>query len=289
MSDLDNKFTSLGEKHKLEARKMQLLTELTGLCNVNFSNVNETINPLNVVENDAVKQFRNWVKNNMARAASDEVVANIDSGVAMTEIAVDRYAQAKHLINQIRQLVVAAANENLSEGQVENLKDEALTLVNGVNHALSNAGYNAIPDIFSGESWDIQTSFIQDTSTIPVTFDDLSECVLDTDPLNIEGNPDIESLVNAVNAMTDTTEDVNNILNSVDYVQDKACDAESNAVALRQRLIARRDAVVAEYHAVHRQLEVQRCEARKRINAELACVLQSVEYMKICICYNPGC
>ena len=286
MSDLDNKFTSLGEKHKLEARKMQLLAELTGLCNINFSNVNDTINPLNAVENDAVKQFRNWVKNNMARAASDEVVANIDSGIAMTEIAVDRYAQAKHLINQIRQLVVAAANENLSEGQVENLKDEALTLVNGVNSALSNAGYNDISNIFNG-SWNIQTSFIQDTSNIPVTFDDLSECVLDTN--DIEADSNVESLVNAVEAMTDTTEDVDYILGSVDYVQDKACDAESAAVALRQRLIARRDAVVAEYHAVHRQLEVQRCEARKRINAELACVLQSVEYMKICICYNPGC
>jgi hypothetical protein len=274
MSDLDNKFSSLGEKHKLEARKMQLLTEVTGLCNVNFSNVNETINPLNVVENDAVKQFRNWVKNNMARAATDEVVANIDSAVAMVEIVVDRYSYTKHLINQIRQLVIASANENLSEGQVQNLESEAQTLVSEISNTLSNASYNSISNIFGG-SWKIQTSFIQNTSTINISF---------SDPSNV-----ITNLINFIDLMTDTSVSVDTILNYVDIVQNLACNQESIGIGLHGELLSRRDAVIAEYLAVHRQLEQQRCEARKLINAELDYVLKSIEYNKIFICENPHC
>ena len=271
MSSLSDKFSCLGEKHKLESEKMRLLNELVNLNNVDFSNVNQEMDDLRLDQHDAVRQFRNWVRNNQERASTDEVVANIDSGVAMTEVAVESYSQAKHFANQIRQVAVSAANSNLSSSQKQNLKNQAKNMVEGIKAGFTNVSYNHIQNVFdsSSDDWNIQVGFSSSSQTINVA-------------------PEVPSYSDLESAVENMDSDAMAVLTQVDAFQSNVNSKVENNKGSRAALLDRRDRLVEEYKAVHKQLEVQRCEARKRLNAQLANSMKAISYLNICINHNSG-
>lgn len=138
MSSISDKIICLGKRHDLEDQKMRLLGALVDINNITFDNVDL------VAENqdsDAVRHFKNWVQRNRVLAGTDEVVANVDAGLAMVDLSKSSYSQVQNLTSQLRQTILAASTA-LTDNEVANYRNDALSYYNQIKAIYTNTEYN---------------------------------------------------------------------------------------------------------------------------------------------------
>ena len=139
MSSISDKIICLGKRHELEDAKLRLLTALTDINNINFDNIDLFTEN---ADSDAVRHFKEWVQRNRIASGVDELVANVDSGLAMVDLAKSSYGQVLNLASQIRQTILLAASMCACGNDISNYKRDLCALYDQIKAIYTNTEFN---------------------------------------------------------------------------------------------------------------------------------------------------
>ena len=139
MSSISDKIVCLGQRHELEDKKLRLLTALTDINNINFDNIDVFTENM---DSDAVRHFKEWVQRNRITSGTDELVSNVDSGLAMVDLAKSSYGQVLNLASQIRQTILIASSACACGNDITNYKNDLCSLYDQIKAIYTNTEYN---------------------------------------------------------------------------------------------------------------------------------------------------
>jgi hypothetical protein len=275
---------------------MRLLNELVNLNNIDFSNFHNDLENGHVHENDAVKQFKRWLKDNERFASVDEVMASIVSGVGMNDVIQSAFAQARNLVNQLKQITRAGSAENLTQNMLNELKAEIQSIVEAIQEAFTGVSYQGVGNIFTYSletPGDTSSPMVGALNTWKIR---IGLSTMNSDIATLSATP--PQLLNNTSeyaaVMSATTTDAIDALRAfeifldVSYLPDIS-NNEGVTVSFAMKLAEQKDKIVNQYKIALQELESRRCEARDRLNIQLANSMKAISYLNICISHNSGC
>lgn len=256
MANINDKISCLLEKHDLENKRMELLNDLTIINTINIENSNDLL----MSDNSELINLNKWI--NKTDCISHElIIKNIDSGIAMCEIAKESYIQSKFIINELREILLSIKNNDNNEIDIDNMKNIAISFIMAIEASFINASYNSYENIFN---IDISINSCKEDLTKETIILEFSV-------------PSISILLNLVNNLENISIDT---IDNFDLELDTIIFNHNN---LTNTLLNRRSRLINSIKNTYIEFEDKRYKILNVLNNQISNCIKSLSYLNVCL------